>query len=204
MKWFRFSPVPSRPVPWRRAWEFPLDLRERSNPANEYRAGFPFGKALYHLTQTQARVVGEVMEIEIFFRDLRFVPRTIFIATHVWIVFRIHLNVFVPRSWWKFLDVDWHGHGPVYKTSFSPFVSTFSFADRCDVFAAHTAEILSIVAGTLLLVLAVISLVFYRNWKYEQELDSLLWKVDYKDIEINDTENGSTSSKISRVSGLFD
>jgi atrial natriuretic peptide receptor A len=30
----------------------------------------------------------------------------------------------------------------------------------------HTAEILSIVAGTLLLVLAVISLVFYRNWKY--------------------------------------
>ncbi|KAL4112523.1 hypothetical protein QTP88_016294 [Uroleucon formosanum] len=63
----------------------------------------------------------------------------------------------------------------------------------------HTAEILSIVAGTLLLVLAVISLVFYRNWKYEQELDSLLWKVDYKDIEINDTENSSTSSKISRA-----
>lgn len=58
-------------------------------------------------------------------------------------------------------------------------------------------------AGTLLLVLAVVSLVFYRNWKYEQELDSLLWKVDYKDIEINDTENGSTSSKISRVSGLL-
>lgn len=48
--------------------------------------------------------------------------------------------------------------------------------------------------------LAVVSLVFYRNWKYEQELDSLLWKVDYKDIEINDTENSSTSSKISRVS----
>lgn len=96
-----------------------------------------------------------------------------------------------------------HGHRPVYKTSFSPFVSSFSFADRA-VFAAHTAEILSIVAGTLLLVLAVISLVFYRNWKYEQELDSLLWKVDYKDIEINDTENGSTSSKISRVSGLLD
>lgn len=67
-------------------------------------------------------------------------------------------------------------------------------------FSAHTAEILSIVAGTLLLVLAIISLVFYRNWKYEQELDSLLWKVDYKDIEINDTENSSTSSKISRVS----
>jgi hypothetical protein len=53
-------------------------------------------------------------------------------------------------------------------------------------------------------VLAVISLVFYRNWKYEQELDSLLWKVDYKDIEINDTENGSTSSKISRVSDWQD
>ncbi|XP_050522533.1 receptor-type guanylate cyclase Gyc76C isoform X2 [Daktulosphaira vitifoliae] len=63
----------------------------------------------------------------------------------------------------------------------------------------HTAEILSVVAGILLLVLAIVSLVFYRNWKYEQELDSLLWKVDYKDIEINDTENSSTSSKISRA-----
>lgn len=95
------------------------------------------------------------------------------------------------------------GHKPVNRTSCSPFVPPpFSFADRA-VFAAHTAEILSIVAGTLLLVLAVVSLVFYRNWKYEQELDSLLWKVDYKDIEINDTENGSTSSKISRVSGLL-
>lgn len=26
----------------------------------------------------------------------------------------------------------------------------------------------------------------YRNWKYEQVLDSLLWKVQFKDIEIKE------------------
>lgn len=31
-----------------------------------------------------------------------------------------------------------------------------------------------------------IVLVLYRNWRYEQELDSLLWKVNYKDIQIKE------------------
>lgn len=26
---------------------------------------------------------------------------------------------------------------------------------------------------------------FHRNWKYEQELASLLWKIDYKDLTID-------------------
>jgi hypothetical protein len=30
----------------------------------------------------------------------------------------------------------------------------------------------------------VIGLVLYRNWRYEQELDSLLWKLDYRDIQM--------------------
>lgn len=52
-------------------------------------------------------------------------------------------------------------------------------------------EILSVVSGVLLVVLLVVSLLVYRNWRYEQELDSLLWKVDYKDIKINDNEDVS-------------
>lgn len=61
------------------------------------------------------------------------------------------------------------------------------------LFQAHTGEIVGGVAGGLLLVFVTISLILYRNWKYEQELDSLLWKVNYKDIEIKETKDESTS-----------
>lgn len=58
-------------------------------------------------------------------------------------------------------------------------------------------------AGGLILILAVVLLVLYRNWRYEQELDSLLWKVDYRDIQMNEDQqpnNGaSISSKITRA-----
>jgi len=71
------------------------------------------------------------------------------------------------------------------------------------ILAAHTGEIAAGVAGGLLLVLAVVLLVLYRNWQYEQELDSLLWKVDYRDIQMNEDQqpnNGaSISTKITRV-----
>jgi hypothetical protein len=62
-------------------------------------------------------------------------------------------------------------------------------------------EITSGVTGGIVLVFLIISLVFYRNWKYEQELDSLLWKVDFKDIQINEEPNAnSLGTKITRVS----
>ncbi|CAH1154232.1 unnamed protein product [Phaedon cochleariae] len=60
----------------------------------------------------------------------------------------------------------------------------------------HTLEITSGFAGGTFFVILIISLIFYRNWKYEQELDSLLWKVDFKDIQIN--EEANSSSKITR------
>ncbi|XP_068086160.1 guanylate cyclase 32E [Anabrus simplex] len=58
----------------------------------------------------------------------------------------------------------------------------------------HTREIIGGVAGGLALVLAIVSLVLYRNWRYEQELDSLLWKVDYKEIQMNEENNGISNS----------
>ncbi|PNF22648.1 hypothetical protein B7P43_G07108 [Cryptotermes secundus] len=67
----------------------------------------------------------------------------------------------------------------------------------------HTGEIAAGVAGGLMLFLAVVLLVLYRNWRYEQELDSLLWKVDYRDIQINEDQqphsNASLSTKITRA-----
>ena len=38
---------------------------------------------------------------------------------------------------------------------------------------------------TGLLLLVVIFAAFYKNWSYEQELDSLLWKIDAKDLVVS-------------------
>lgn len=58
-----------------------------------------------------------------------------------------------------------------------------------DAIAAYTGEIMGGIAGTLLLIIAAVVLIFYRNWKYEQALDSLLWKVNYKDIQIKEQKD---------------
>lgn len=67
--------------------------------------------------------------------------------------------------------------------------------------AGHTGEIAGGVAGSILLLLLIAGLVVYRNWRYEQELDSLLWKVDWKDIKMaeapgstNGVANGATAN----------
>ncbi|XP_049775726.1 guanylate cyclase 32E [Schistocerca cancellata] len=65
---------------------------------------------------------------------------------------------------------------------------------------SHTGEIAGGIAGGLALVLLVVSLVLYRNWRYEQELDSLLWKVDWRDIQLNDENtNSSLGAKVARA-----
>lgn len=57
---------------------------------------------------------------------------------------------------------------------------------------AHTGEIVGGIAGGFLLIMAAVALVLYRNWRYEQELDSLLWKVNYKDIQIKEQKDESS------------
>lgn len=54
---------------------------------------------------------------------------------------------------------------------------------------SYAREISAAVAGIILLILTIVSLVLYRNWRYEQELDSLLWKIDFKDIQMHDSES---------------
>lgn len=53
-------------------------------------------------------------------------------------------------------------------------------------FIAHSKEFFWGTIVSILLIIFVTALILYRNWRYEQELDSLLWKIDYKEIEIHD------------------
>ncbi|XP_076458574.1 speract receptor-like [Babylonia areolata] len=55
--------------------------------------------------------------------------------------------------------------------------------------AAYTRQIVGGVAGGLTLIGAIIGYLIYRNWRYEQELASLLWKIDYKDITFGEQLN---------------
>lgn len=40
----------------------------------------------------------------------------------------------------------------------------------------------------------------YRNWRYEQELDSLLWKIDFKEVQIHESDKDGNEKKQTRVS----
>jgi guanylate cyclase, other len=56
---------------------------------------------------------------------------------------------------------------------------------------SYAREISAAIAGVILLILTIVSLVLYRNWRYEQELDSLLWKIDFKEIKMHENEYSS-------------
>lgn len=74
-------------------------------------------------------------------------------------------------------EVSWlHLHESVFKTCESLVL----------ILAGHTMEIAGGVAGACAALIILILLVVYRNIRYEQELDSLLWKIDYREIEIDD------------------
>ncbi|GAB0098027.1 Guanylate cyclase [Sergentomyia squamirostris] len=64
---------------------------------------------------------------------------------------------------------------------------------------SYTGEISAGIAGVALLLLGIVSLVLYRNWKYEQELDSLLWKVDFKEIQMHESDKESNGQKLTRA-----
>ncbi|XP_059622692.1 guanylate cyclase 32E [Phlebotomus argentipes] len=64
---------------------------------------------------------------------------------------------------------------------------------------SYTGEISAGIAGVALLLLGIVSLVLYRNWKYEQELDSLLWKVDFKEIQMHESDKEGNGQKLTRA-----
>ncbi|EDW72635.1 uncharacterized protein Dwil_GK17073 [Drosophila willistoni] len=62
----------------------------------------------------------------------------------------------------------------------------------------YTGEISAGIAGGALLLLGLVSLVLYRNWRYEQELDSLLWKIDFREVQMHENEREQQSQKQTR------
>lgn len=76
----------------------------------------------------------------------------------------------------------------------------------------HTTEIASGVTGVIITCVVIISLIAYRNWRYEQELDNLLWKIDFREIQLSGAngakddqddsrkQKNTATAKITRVS----
>ncbi|ESO83952.1 hypothetical protein LOTGIDRAFT_91228, partial [Lottia gigantea] len=58
--------------------------------------------------------------------------------------------------------------------------------ERCIPKKTYTREAVGGTVGGILLISIVICYLIYRNWRYEQELASLLWKIDYKDLSLGD------------------
>jgi hypothetical protein len=54
----------------------------------------------------------------------------------------------------------------------------------------------SVAAGVLFLV--IITITVYKSWAYEQELDSLMWKIDAKDVVMSQVQVTS-KNKVCRV-----
>ncbi|XP_071105845.1 receptor-type guanylate cyclase Gyc76C-like [Haliotis cracherodii] len=56
-------------------------------------------------------------------------------------------------------------------------------AERCIPPKHYTVEIVFGVLGGMMFVVIIILLVIYRNWRYEQEIAGLLWKIDINDLK---------------------
>ena len=50
-------------------------------------------------------------------------------------------------------------------------------------------------SGSLVIFLVIVSTVVYKNWVYEQELDSLLWKIESKDLIVSDVPVVNSKSR---------
>ncbi|XP_054008171.1 guanylate cyclase 32E [Hylaeus anthracinus] len=78
-------------------------------------------------------------------------------------------------------EISWIGDGPPIAEPHCGY-----HGEKCN---SHTGEIVGGIAGGFLLIIAAVFLVLYRNWRYELELDSLLWKMNYKDIQIKEQKD---------------
>ncbi|KAG8192121.1 hypothetical protein JTE90_027768 [Oedothorax gibbosus] len=87
-----------------------------------------------------------------------------------------------------FSDIEWVGNGPPLSEPICGF-----HGKKCVLW-----KIAIVVAGAIAAVVLLILLVSYKNWAYEQELDSLLWKIDYKDIQINEWSPTANASLVTK------
>lgn len=77
----------------------------------------------------------------------------------------------------------------------NPPVAEPSCGYRGEKCISYAREITAAIAGFILLILTIVSLVLYRNWRYEQELDSLLWKIDFREIQMHENDTSGTTKQ---------
>uniref|UniRef100_T1ISY6 Guanylate cyclase n=1 Tax=Strigamia maritima TaxID=126957 RepID=T1ISY6_STRMM len=72
---------------------------------------------------------------------------------------------------------------------------------RCIRGIDNKRKLVAVVLGSFLVIITIIAIILYKNWKYEQEIAGLLWKIDIKDL-IFKSKPGvvTTTSKLSLVS----
>ncbi|KAK3781513.1 hypothetical protein RRG08_054852 [Elysia crispata] len=66
---------------------------------------------------------------------------------------------------------------------------------KCIKPKSHLKEIVGGVFGGILLIAIVTGLLIYRNWRYEQEIAGLLWKIDASAIHCNEVGSGRADKK---------
>ncbi|XP_064477774.1 guanylate cyclase 32E-like [Ornithodoros turicata] len=86
-------------------------------------------------------------------------------------------------------DIGWVGDGPPVDEPPCGFRN-----EKCVLWKI----ILAISGGTVAL-LSIVAFIGYRYWAYEQALDSLLWKIDFKEIQINEFTPTNKTTKALHV-----
>ncbi|EEC02181.1 guanylate cyclase, putative [Ixodes scapularis] len=90
-------------------------------------------------------------------------------------------------------ELDWVGGGPPLDEPGCGF-----HGEKCVTWKVVTGA-----SGGIILLLLIVGFVVYRYWAYEQELDSLLWKVDFREIQINEFTPSNKAPKASIVSFTY-
>ncbi|KYN04686.1 Guanylate cyclase 32E [Cyphomyrmex costatus] len=70
-------------------------------------------------------------------------------------------------------DISWFGKGPPKAEPYCGF-----YGEKCN---PHNGKIISGIIALILIIMTV-SLIFYKKWQSEQDLDNLSWKINYNDI----------------------
>ncbi|XP_064595045.1 guanylate cyclase 32E-like [Liolophura sinensis] len=71
--------------------------------------------------------------------------------------------------------------------------------EKCIQIKTYVREIVGGCIGSILVIIIIVMTIAYRNWKYEQDLASLLWKIDVKDIVFQDSHGCQTTAGLTTV-----
>eukprot|EP00057_Strongylocentrotus_purpuratus_P017815 XP_011672289.1 PREDICTED: speract receptor isoform X1 [Strongylocentrotus purpuratus] len=87
----------------------------------------------------------------------------------------------------KGVDIQWLGGSPPRAQPVCGFDGSLCKTN-------YTIHIVAGVIAGIIMLTAIIATIVYRNWRYEQALASLLWKIDYNELEFKSICHGSRLS----------